>query len=119
MIGLSLSDRNIRRILDAIRTQPLPRDNYILLKKPRLPEIQNPSPDLDLIRSKAGEYLNRFPDAALKTESKEPAQIQNILKNINRFESGEFQRGFENLGVKTILFDEYTEISQFLNSISA
>ena len=34
MIGLSLTDRNMRRLLDAIRKTPIRSENYGLLKKP-------------------------------------------------------------------------------------
>src|SRR5262245_12579192 len=76
MLGMSLSDRNIRRILDSIRQQPVPHDNYILMRKPRFKTIGAASPELTNIRRKAQEYLAKFPAGRMKMPRKEPKQIQ-------------------------------------------
>ena len=60
MIGMSLSDRNTRRILDSIRIQPLPHDNFILMRKPQFAMLNDPSPELDQIRRKAEEISYPF-----------------------------------------------------------
>jgi len=116
MIGLSLSDRNTRRILDSIRHQPVPNDNYIMMKKPRFDVINND--EIDHINEQARIYMERFPTARMKQEHKAPAQIQHILDRIYRYEEHEFERGFENLGLKLITFDEFDEIPEILSEIS-
>jgi hypothetical protein len=118
MIGLSLSDRNTRRILDSILNQPLPKDNYILMRKPKFKRIENPSVELDGIRLKAEKYLSKFPSANMKMPDKEPRQIQQLLDNIYRYESNEFQKGFESLGLHLITFDEFDEIPTILQQIA-
>ena len=54
------SDRNTRRILDSIRSQPLPRENFILMRKPQFALINDPSPELNQIRQKAESILAVF-----------------------------------------------------------
>jgi hypothetical protein len=118
MIGMSLSDRNTRRILDSIRSQPLPRENFILMRKPQFPMINDPSPELNLIRQKAEAYLARFPRSALKMPGKEPWQIQQLLDRIYQYENNEFEKGFENLDLHLITVDSYAEIPLVMQQIT-
>jgi len=117
MIGLSLSDRNIRRILDSIRNQPVPNNNYILMRKPKFKMIDTNSAELNHIREKAEEYLQKFAMSRMKMPDKEPYQIQKILENIYRYEEDEFEKGFENLGLKLITFDDFDEIPEIISAI--
>jgi hypothetical protein len=118
MIGMSLSDRNTRRILDSIRSQPLPRENFILMREPRFAMINDPSPELNQIRQKAEEYLSRFPQARMKMPGKEPWQIQYLLEQIYQYGKSEFEKGFETLGLHLITFEEYKEIPLVLQKIT-
>jgi hypothetical protein len=117
MIGMSLSDRNTRRILDSIRQQPVPHENYILMQKPHFKPIGSPSPELDRVRRKAEEYLSRFPIGRMKMPGREPRQIQEILERIYRYEEIEFKKGFETLGLNLITFDEFPDIPLALEQI--
>jgi hypothetical protein len=119
MIGLSLSDRNTRRILDSIRNQPIMNNNYILMRKPVFKNIENDLVELDQIRRKAFEYQSRYHDSRMKMPGKEAGQIQNILDKIYIYESQEFEKGFENLGLNLITFEEFDEIPEILNAISS
>lgn len=118
MIGMSLSDRNTRRILDSIRNQPLPRENYILMQRPHFAMLNNPSSELDQIRKKAREHLHRFPQSRMKMPDNEPRQIQQILEKIYVYEGNEFEKGFESLGIRIITFDEFDEIPVVLDRIA-
>jgi hypothetical protein len=118
MIGMSLSDRNTRRILDSIRSQPLPRENFILMRKPHFAPINDPSPELNQIRQKAEEYRSRFPQSDMKIPDKEPRQIQQLLEKIYQYENSEFEKGFENIGLHLITFDDYDEIQLVLKNIA-
>ncbi len=118
MIGISLSDRNTRRILDSIRNQPVMRNNFILMRKPKFKQIENNSIEIAQIREKAKEYLYRFQESEMKKLINEPKQIQNILDKIYKYETQEFEKGFENIGLKLITIDEYDEIPQVLQEIS-
>jgi hypothetical protein len=118
MIGLSLSDRNTRRILDSIRNQPLPRENFILMRKPKFAMIDDPSQELDQIREKAEHYLTRFPQSRMKMPEREPRQIQQLLEKIYQYENSEFEKGFENLGLHLITIDDFDEIQLVLQQIA-
>jgi hypothetical protein len=119
MIGLSLSDRNTRRILDSVRNQPVPHDNYILMRKPKFRMISDGSPELDHIRRRAEEYLAKFPEGRMKMPEKEPRQIQQLLLSIYRYEEMEFSKGFEALGLRIITIDEYSEVPRALQMIAS
>lgn len=119
MIGMSLADRNTRRILDSLRNQPFPSNNYILLRKPKFKNIGNPSRELDEIRDKAQKYLDRFAESRMKMPDKEPFQIQQLLSKIYEYEREEFAKGFEDLGIKLITFDEFDEIPGLLKEIAS
>lgn len=117
LIGLSLSDRNTRRILDSIHYQPIPKNNYILVRKPKFKNIEEDSCELQEIRDKAEQYLRKFEMSRMKMPDKEPQQIQNILDRIYHYETEEFIRGFETLGLNMIAFEEYDEIPTILDDI--
>lgn len=119
MIGMSLSDRNTRRILDSVQKSPLFRNNFILMRNPRFKTIEDQSQELTQIRQKAEEYLNKFPLGRMKMIEKEPTQIKNLLENIYKYEKEEFHKGFENLGLKVITFDDFSEIEEVLSQISS
>jgi hypothetical protein len=76
------------------------------------------SPEINHIREKAGEYLQKFAKARMKMPDMEQRQILHILENIYRYEENEFEKGFENLGLKLITFDEFEEIPEILANIS-
>ena len=66
MVGLSLSDRNMRRILDAIRNSPIQSTNFALLKEP---DTSRPEEEvLDKIHHKAIDYLHAFENSGIKSE---------------------------------------------------
>jgi hypothetical protein len=118
MVGMSLSDRNTRRILDSIRQQPLPHSNYILMRKPNFKSVDDRSPELAHIRHKAEEYLAKFPAGRMKMPAREPQQIQQLLERIYRYEELEFEKGFATLGLELITFDDYTDLPGALQQIS-
>jgi hypothetical protein len=58
MIGLSLSDRNIRRLLDALGQSPLKRRIFALLKSPEKVRVKDS--DADRIHHSAIKILKQF-----------------------------------------------------------
>jgi hypothetical protein len=53
----------------------------------------------------------------MKMPDKEPRQIQQLLRKIYQYENSEFEKGFENLGLHLITFDDYDEIPLVLQKI--
>jgi hypothetical protein len=145
MIGLSLSDRNMRRLLDAVRNAPINSISYALLKVPD----ENPTEDrvLDEIHEKAKGYLDRFRNSGVKSEqdesmgilfgrpgikSAQPAikssksgtkgpryrnEIAGIIEQVKQLDKEQQQYVLEQLGIKPIWFHEYPEIPEILGRI--
>jgi hypothetical protein len=88
------------------------------MRKPKFKKIEDNICDIQQIREKAQEYLDKFQESRMKMPDKEPYQIQNILDKIYEYETQEFEKGFENLGLNLITFDEFDEIPEILHEIS-
>ena len=120
MIGLSLSDRNMRRLLDAIRNAPIKTTHFALLKRPqwRAPS----SEELDRIHAKAQDYYDRFERSGIKRApgTKGPnwrIEISGILREVENRASEQQTSILNELGIKPIWFDEYSDIPQILHEI--
>lgn len=144
MIGLSMSDRNMRRLLDAIKNAPIETKNYAILQKPEpvMPELET----LDEIHEKAKEYLNLFERSGIKSDresgqvmfqkigvksdqpvsfgalgikspkryQQEIAQIIDHVQKLNR-EQQEFV--LKDLGITPIWYENHADIPDILNEI--
>lgn len=146
MVGLSLSDRNMRRFLDAVKRSPVRSKNFAILRKPR---YQEPSDqDLDQIHQKAISYLKKFENSGIKASghSREQAlysnpgikashpilrgtpaikgepqyrrEIRGILQAVEQFDAGEQAFVLEDLGITPIWYESYSDIPAILKSIS-
>jgi hypothetical protein len=67
MIGLSLSDRNIRRLLDALGESPLKPRIFALLKSPEKVSVEDS--DADQIHHRAIKILEQFQKSGTKDAS--------------------------------------------------
>jgi hypothetical protein len=120
MIGLSLSDRNMRRLLDAIRNAPLETNHFALLKRP---QWRAPSSDeLDRIHQKAQKYHERFEQSGVKLApgTKGPNwrdEISGILQEVQNRASEQEMRVLKEFGIKPIWFHDYSEIPEKLRAI--
>ena len=66
MVGLSLADRNMRRFLDAVKSSPLPAQNFALLRKTKFEEPSDK--ELDRIHQNAMKYMDRFERSGVKSD---------------------------------------------------
>jgi hypothetical protein len=66
MIGLSLGDRNMRRLLDAISKAPVGARNYALIAQPTWKAATDG--ELDAIHETAKGYIDRFRNSGIKEE---------------------------------------------------
>ncbi len=149
MIGLSLSDRNMRRLLDAIKNSPIHSVNFALLKEPDMSP-----PDervLDEIHQKAIYYLNQFERSGIKSEQRsydgiffpQPGVKQDFyhgikssragIKGFNRYQSDiagiieqvklidktQQEYVLRQLGITPIWFKEFSEIPKIMSEISS
>jgi hypothetical protein len=120
MIGLSLSDRSMRRLLDAIRNAPIEATHFALLKRPkwRVPS----SDELDRIHDKAQDYYDRFARSGVKRSpgTKGPNwrdEISGILREVQNKASEQETVVLKELGIKPIWFDDYSDIPEKLREI--
>lgn len=115
MIGLSFSDRNLRRLIDLIANIPLHTNNYIFLKKNTMPEFTEA--DSQEIKKKADAILDKMRKAAVKVDYVVYENCQMILTELFRMDEIITHRVFEEMHIKPIWFTEYPEISEFVRKI--
>lgn len=144
MIGLSLSDRNMRRLLDAVRNAPINNSNFALLKKPDA----NPPEDeiIDRIHERAKKYLNMFPGSTVKSEldasrnvfrrradvkSEMPlffssravkgpqyrSEIAGIMEQMNLLELEQQEYVLNQLGILPVWFNSYEDIPGIIEEL--
>lgn len=125
MIGLSLADRNMRRLCDAVSQMPVATMNYALLQEPQWK--QPDSVELQQIDERARLYFHRFEtgNARMNNDQKPginsrmwQGQIIDIIKEVQRV--GVEQQTFilEQLGIRPIWYRKHSEISDIIAAIS-
>lgn len=114
MIGLSLTDRNLRRILDIISKQPFETNNYIFLKKKSPPVLTQEQ--VENIHKEAIAIMERLKlNPYVKTEEKRFEQISQILDGVIYNHRRNEERIFEQLKVKPIWYDEHNDVAVYLH----
>jgi hypothetical protein len=116
MIGLSLTDRNMRRLLDAIQKTPLLSENYVLLQKREWKKPEEA--DLEQIDTKAKKYYKRFEESGIKTDERVFRDIKQIISQVEESDIGDEEAILEELGVYPIWYNDHEEIPTILNEIA-
>lgn len=120
MVGLSLSDRNMRRLLDATKRAPLHTENYALLQKPHWPPPG--ADDLQEMHQRAQSYLARFERAGVKGVGvKGPSwqdQIRGILAKVEQLAEEQQYYVLEQLGIQPIWYETHDEVPGIIDEIS-
>jgi hypothetical protein len=119
MVGLSLSDRNMRRLLDALRATPLPIRHYALLRRPTW--VPPSEQELQLIHRRARDYRRTFRGSGsrhvgIKTGDWE-ATVKEMVRGIDRVDVAFHTRVLKNLGIEPVWFEEYDEIPGLISQI--
>jgi hypothetical protein len=114
MIGLSLTDRNMRRLMRALKSTPLKKPLYAILTKP---EINQPDQAaLDKIHQRAIDILESgLPGAAKKGERRD-TQIKEIFSKMAEQETAMQRAVLKDLGINPIIVDR-SEIGTTIDSI--
>jgi hypothetical protein len=113
--GMSLTDRNLRRVLYALKQTRLLNPVYLIMKEPKPPILS--VCDINSITEKAIEYLNRFEDGGLKQPENVSYDLNEILKGVMGQERDMVNKMLEGLGVTLIWVDDFPEISAFMQKI--
>jgi len=109
MIGMSVTDRNLRRLLEAMRKLPDLCPQYAILR--REPSHLD-TPELEEIEDLAKEY-GEF----RKRPTKSHDQIQQIYGKVQEFDVKMTEEVLNGLGVEVIWVDEFDEIPGKLKEI--
>jgi hypothetical protein len=115
MVGLSLTDSNMRRLLNALKITPLRKRSFAILKRPQWPQ---PKPDeFDAIHQKAQQYAEKFERSGMKGNPNRNEQMLEIIQVVNQNEQGIHTKMLEELGISPIWFEKYEEVPTILDSI--
>ncbi|WP_191906987.1 SIR2 family protein [Adhaeribacter soli] len=117
MIGLSLADRNIRRLLDTIRHSPMPCRNFIMLRKPK--QITLTDKDVFEIDQMSRRYMARFSRSGSGVKSRQfiGMELSMIMTEINRIEKQDTEQLLKELRITPIWYENHEEIPHLLRQI--
>lgn len=115
MVGMSMTDRNLRRLLHALSTTQLRREMYVILREPKVPTMT--TCDVDAVQEKAGEYAARFSGSGLKRGGKPAHKMQMILQELVAQEKAMAEKTFGAMGVTPLWVRDYPEIPVILEAI--
>lgn len=116
MVGLSLSDRNMRRLLDAVRVTPLRQKQFAILREPgwEQPKVG----ELEEIHEKALSYAERFArSGAKKSEPGRSEEMLKIFQELDHYEKHNYNKLLSELGITPIWYADHQEVGQILRSI--
>jgi|GEM_PF-917679 len=116
MVGLSLSDRNMRRLLDAVRVTPLHKPQFAIIKKPSWEKPDNAQ--LDAIDQKAQGYISRFRKSGAKTKGEKAAsEMIEIFEELNRHEESNYTQMLNDMGITPIWYTNHKDVRGILSQI--
>jgi hypothetical protein len=119
MVGLSMTDRNMRRLLDAVQKAPVKTQHYALLKEP---SWEDPSEEeLNEINNNALSYFERFTRSGGSvpgTKGERYAQeIRGILRQVERQDKEQQGYILRQLGVEPIWYRDHAEVAAVISKI--
>ena len=115
MVGMSMTDRNLRRLLYALSQTQLRQDVYLVLKNPEEPRMT--CCDIKLINENAAKYAEQFSDYGLKKDTKAAEEIQEISRELVGHEKSMTKKVLKRFGVKVIWVDDYEEVPVIVEAL--
>jgi hypothetical protein len=141
MVGLSMTDQNMRRLLDAIARAPIRVPTFALLKRPPFTTLE--PHELNAINDAAKEYYEEFTlgglddvglkddaglTAGIKADSELPAgvkgprwqsQVQRIVSAVEDADIEQNEHVLRELGIEVIWYRHHSEVAEFIRQISS
>ena len=124
MVGLSLSDRNIRRLLDSLASSPLPVRIYALLQAP---DVELPDDEQSrLIHERALEIDERKRKSSKTVQgihgvkgTSYATQIRGIVEELSNRTKAQQEGVLKNMGIIPIWYESHDEIEPFCRAIKS
>lgn len=133
MVGLSLADRNIRRLLDALALSPVQARIYAVLKRPR--KLKPDQTQVDGIDEAARKLLKKYKEAGIKSramstkkkgyermseknEDQYNREIRGILNAVEDLAVEQETNVMRTLGIIPIWYDNHADIPDILKEIT-
>ena len=125
MIGLSLTDRNMRRLLDAVMNTPVRSENYALIREPQWGHPRDD--ELNGIHQKAMEYYDRFErsgvkgsgikGSGIKGDEQRNEEILGIIEQVERLDRDQQTFVLKQLGVEPVWYKDHADIPAIIDEI--
>jgi hypothetical protein len=112
---MSMTDRNLRRLLHALKHTELLEPVYLILKRPQPPVVSDC--DATAIHENAQRYWDRFEASRLKHPIDVREKLDTMLVELTDQEKNIAERSFGDLGVTVIWVGDYADIPEFIKSI--
>jgi len=116
MVGMSMTDRNLRRLLHALHSTQLSEKQYVILKEPEAPIMNNC--DIREAKARAVTYAQRFAGSGLKKGNKPGKAMQAILEELVRQEKTMAQKALVSMGVTPVWVRQHTEIPVIVEAVA-
>ena len=112
---MSMTDRNLRRLLHALKQTNLLESVYLILRNPRPPGIT--FCDENSIHENAKRYADRFLGSGVSRPTEIHDKLDTMLHELISQEKSIAEQSLRDLGVSIIWVDEYTDIATIMDSI--
>jgi len=115
MIGMSMTDRNLRRLLYALHRTQLREKQYVILKAPEVPTMT----DCDILEvdERARTHAQRFPGSGLKKANKTEKDMPDLLRELVRQEKIMAEDALVSMGVTPLWVQQYDDIPVIVEAV--
>jgi hypothetical protein len=117
MVGMSMTDRNLRRLLYALSQTQLRQNVYLVLKETEKPKMTRC--DIKLINENATKYAQQFSEYGFKKEAKAPGEIQEVLGELVLQEKAMTEKALKRFGVTVIWVTDHAEVPVIVEALRA